>query len=457
MVKSKSPKTRSGRSYGAYVRDKSTSRGRSTSLKKRMDPITAAATAGTVADAVRRVANAYTSTREAMDYGSGNSKVSYFKGTSTLAGKIGKSQKQVKRNMYSKKKKGLSKYGMSQLGITYREEQRLQDIGTDNNESRLIGHYSLPVAATYYNVFRSLLKALALKAGIHVESLTATHGFSGNQIPQIVFFYYKTWTDADLESKLYAPDPLPTTWQTWADGLADWFLTQFTEDPRAMRWLAVELRPATTYNQLNTSKVRINLPQSKIIIRSKSCLKFQNQSGTYATASTVITSDDVNNVPVEASMYYVKGNKFIHQNRKVSGTDAFGGLGFSNTYTINQVGAEPCPAYEIINCTGKSKINMDPGHIKTSIISYSNSMSFGSYIRMLCKRIPSQTAAGWSLNTTEYMANIGHARGIHVDRVVGLLAGAVRLLVEVELTQQIACQLKKDTSTDQYEVQRPTS
>jgi len=86
-----------------------------------------------------------------------NTKVSYVKKggmSGRLAGKLRKKGKKVNRKYNS----------MQQKGILYREEFRFQDdIGTAN-ESRLVGHTSIPIRATYYNVFRALIKCLMAKA-----------------------------------------------------------------------------------------------------------------------------------------------------------------------------------------------------------------------------------------------------------------------------------------------------
>jgi hypothetical protein len=381
----------------------------------------------------------------------GNRKVSNMP-SGTLSGKIRGSAYTVSR------KGGLTKYGMAQKGITYREEFRLQD-ATGANEARLIGHTSLPIKATYYNIFRALLKTLFNRAGINIDALSAPTGLSATNQIQILVSYYSDWTTTNVTTQTFTPANASSTWVAIMDEFADFMKGQFVEDPRSIRWLNLELRPPSTYNVLSPQRVRLSLAQTKFVIHSKSALKFQNQSGTWVTATADVEEDDVTNVPVQCNMYYIVGNQFINQNRKVSATVGLGDLGFSNTYQKNDVGAEAQPAYEVLNCVGRTKVTMDPGHIKTSIISYSKTLYFGEILRMLMRKDLSILTGGWLFNDTQYIKSAGHSRAIHIDRVIGSATAdtgvMVRLATEVELTQQVACLTKFDYSTDQYEVQRP--
>lgn len=385
------------------------------------------------------------------DKARGNSKVSHMS-SGTLAGKVKKPLKKVSRKL--KGKYGMTKYAMSQKGITTREEFRKADTGLTANESRFIGHTSLPVRATYYNMFRAVIKMLMLKAGIHIDALTSITTFASANVPRINVKYYTSWQPlASLASNTWTPTGAEAsgTWKVFCDAFADWILTLPQEDPRNVRWFSIELLPPAAYNSAGPQRIIVPLAQFKIHIVSKSMLKFQNQSGKYATETDVLQTDDLNNVPVEVNMYYVKGNQFINQNRKSSAAQGLNFLGFDETYVQNQIGSEPAPAYEITNCTGKSKVYMDPGHIKTSIISYRKSLSFGALMRMFVKKTVG-TAVGWEFADDTYNKSLGHCRGIHVDRVIGSKEGQVRLLIELELQQQVACTGYIDTHTDQYEV-----
>jgi len=252
------------------------------------------------------------------------------------------------------------------------------------------------------------------------------------------------------------PGPGALTWKAISDGLADWFLNlgAANQDPLRIRWKTVEYRPNLSYSSEDPSKVIVDLGQTYVTIKSKSMLKVQNQSGVYKGATEAekeATTDDVDNVPVELSTYYVTGNQFIHQNARTSAPLAFGFLGFSQTFTNTTPGSEPPPAYEILNCTNRVKMTMDPGHVKTSIISYSKTMTFGNTLRLLVKRAGS--ASVWDFNDNSYIKSAGHSRALHVDRVIGATTGKVRLMGEVELKQQVMINGSRNTATDQYEVQ----
>lgn len=369
-----------------------------------------------------------------------------------MAGKIKGKGRAVNRNA-----KGMSKYMLSQKGITTREEFRATDSHDGGNESRLIGHTSLPVRATYYNIFRALVKCIMLKAGAHIGSLEdAILGTGGS----CAIRYYTNWQSTTLLTKDFTVGN-NITWKQFTDGLADFFLNNFDEDPQVIRFVQIEFIPDASYNSNMYSRQCLSFNQTKIHINSKSQLKFQNQSAIYREAvlgEYEAQADDVNNVPLECHTYYCKGNQFIHQNRRKSATIGYGFLGFDETYIKNTPGAEPVPAYQILNCTGKDKYIVDPGHIKTSVISYKGTLPFLDVLRKLVRK-QDQTGPGlkkWEFNDNAFIKSLGHARAIHCDRVVGstdAVSAKVKLMVEIELTQQMAVIGKMNTSTDQYEVQ----
>lgn len=361
-----------------------------------------------------------------------------------LAGKLKKKGKRVNRN-YS---------ALKQKGILTREEFRFQDDIATNNESRVIGHTSLPIRATYYNLFRALIKSVMLKAGVTVPALTETTQIKGS----FQIFYYSDWSTGTLLNNAYAFGGLnPLTWKVIMDGFADWFLTlqgAAGNDPLRIRWKSFEYRPEVTYVAENLSRVIIDLGQTYCTIHSKSMLKIQNQSGVYKGAGAEVedaTSDDVDCVPIELSTYYVTGNQFIHQSARTSIPVGLGFLGFQTTYFNSNPGSEPPPAYEILNCTNRVKITMDPGHIKTSIISYKKKMLFGQALRLLIRR--SSTGQSFEWNDNAYIKNAGHSRILHADRVIGATSGKVRLMGEVEVQQTVMVSANRNVATDQYETQ----
>ena len=381
--------------------------------------------------------------QEKKEKNSSNTKVSYVKKggySGVLAGKIKKPGKRINRKYNN----------MQQLGISTREEVRFQDdIGT-NNESRLIGHTSLPVRATYYNMWRAIIKALALKLGIHIPALTESVSLGAT----LYILYYENWTTNVVSTANYVINPLTSyTWQSLADAVADWFLSfgslfSNTADPTRIRWDRIRFVPSAL---IDGSVVELPFSQLFITVYSKSMLKFQNQSGVYkGTEPKEASTDDVDNVPVECHTYYIKGNQFIHQNRKSSAPIGFSFLGFDQTFNNNVVGSEPVPANQILNCTGKDKIMMDPGQIKTSIISYKKKMLVSQLIRMLVRKVGT---GAWIFNDDCYVKSLGHARALHIDRVIGAFSGKVRLMGECELKQVVMVNGTRNTATDQYEKQ----
>lgn len=396
---------------------------------------------------------------------SGNSKVTYVNGQ--MSGKYQSVGKPVSRKRIGKKG-GLSKFGMAQKGITYREEYRDPAPIVTTTESQIIAHTSLPEKATYYNLWRAVLKTLFVKGGAVVDSLTNATGMvtAGTQIK---LKWYPSVTAVGLEIWTYNIDPAyATTWQKLFDDVADSFLTGATDiyasNVNMIRWVEMELVPNSTFSTSSYNRVRMTLQYLNVDVRSKSCLKLQNQSGRWAETDPEHdgppTIDDVNAIPVECNMYYATGNNLVHMNRREMLSNGYGDLGKYQTFAQNDKGAEPAPAYEYINCTGKDKFIIDPGHIKTSIISHRKVYKFGEILNLLIRRAASVVGGASVTYANAFVSNVyqptlGHIRALHIDRVIGAKTGSVRIVTEFELYQQIACYGPENTATDQYEVQRP--
>jgi len=375
----------------------------------------------------------------------GNSKVSNMNGQ--MSGKM------MGRGLrVSRKKTVMSPYWFAQKGVSVREEFRIQDDTAGTNESRFVGHISMPLNTVYYSLWYAILKQLFVKAGAYVGSLTEVSQ-NVTTSSSIVVNYYTSWLSTNALSKAYTPGS-NLTWKALFDGFANWMLTQFEEDPREIRIVDIEYLGATAFSRTDYNRVRLNFPQIKIHVKTKSMLKIQNQSSFGGSGS----EDDVTNIPVELHTYYVKGNQFINQNLKKSYEPGYGAFGFDETFAKNSVGAEAPPAYQILNCTGKDKSNLDPGHIKTSIISHSG-VYRAQWLLSQCVTLVntgSTLPRYWKIGGNLYNS-LGHSRGIHIDRVIGSTGTGsgdkVRINTEMEFVIASAAICPINTATDQYETQ----
>jgi len=213
-----------------------------------------------------------------------------------LAGKFRKKGKKVKRSYNP----------MTQQGILTREEFRFQDNVATQNETRLIGHTSVPVRATWYNIFRALIKTIFAKAGVTMPALTDTTDVKG----EIKLQFYTDWsTGAFVSANWTIPvnGGNPITWKVLADGYADYILTLGVSnyEPDKLRFKTIEYVPEASYASKNVSRVQLSFSQLYCTVHSKSMLKFQNQSGNYKTGildQPSASMDEVDNVPVDQSV-----------------------------------------------------------------------------------------------------------------------------------------------------------
>lgn len=390
-------------------------------------------------------------TDKTKDVAVANTKVSAIKKTNKKTNKKGIS----KFTSESKKVNREKNEDMRQKGITVRVEHRFEDLIAGSNESRIIGHTSIPCALTWYNACRALIKCVFGYAGIHVPAFTEACGMKGT----IQFKYYDDWHSSTLNTSVYSiPTTTPLTWDALSGSVAEFIRTLGVvgKEPDKMRWISIEYLPEDAFNKNYPGRINLPMSQMYVTIHSKSMLKFQNQSGVYREATPAelyASTDDVDAIPVEVYTYYVTGNLFIHQNTRKSAAIGMAGLGFDETFTNNQVGSEPVPAHQILNCTGKDKFILDPGHIKTSIMSYKKKILFSQLIRMLFRRGPGSGTNPWDFQVDGYVKSLGHARALHIDRVVGREVGKVRLGGELEVKQNIMVEAKQNFATDQVEFQ----
>lgn len=399
----------------------------------------------------------------------GNAVKSLFKKGKTKVGRVTSVSGRLKGKTYGpgkpvnrkiKNDKGLlTKYGLAVNGVSQRQEVRWQDPSTGGNESRVVGHMSLPASLCYYNIFRSLIKFLFNKAGVYVPSLEqAADGMTGGNTA-ITLSYYNNWTDSGNTMTSVTYNAVGNvTYRTIADGLANKVL-EIGADMRDIRWIYVELIPQTGgYSAYSLKRTKLNLASMKFEVKNKSMLKFQNQSGIYPAAGGDAPSDnDVNNIPIECHAYYANGNQFVHQNLRTGIIPETGSnCTFNVSFAPNVNGSEPRPFYEYLNCSGKEKLLLEAGDIKTSIMTYHSTKTFGDYMRLLLKLTTSITQPVQKIMDASYVKALGHTRIFWCDRVIGNMStegGRVRLMYEAEIFMQVACNAKTIYVTDQYDNQ----
>lgn len=361
-------------------------------------------------------------------------------GPGRLRGKLKKSQKRVRRV----KVKPLKGFALQNAGVSVKFENRFQDIATTANEAQIVGHMTLPAAQTFYNVIRAMLKKIMSEFGVHLSSfMDVAGGYSGWQI-QLVFYPDWLTPDSTIPSAVSYTIPAVGDWNGVTQGIAN-SLLGIGEDLCKVRWLYVRL-----IDGAGKVPVEMNLEYMYFQIKSKSEFKVQNQTLASDQGSATDTAadqeTDVHNVPLQGYCYYVKGNQLIHfRGKKAVPVTGAGLLYFKEEISTNGINSEARPAREYINCVGKSKFTLDPGDIKTSVISHNGMYKWREIIKNCFNRANGSPANEYS---DVAFKKFGHSRFMHFDKVIGKTGTRISLAGEVEFSMTTACYTTRNRITE---------
>lgn len=179
----------------------------------------------------------------------------------------------------------------------------------------------------------------------------------------------------------------------------------------------------------NNRVVKVNLQDARFNIFVKSALKIQNRS----VAADGDDEMDVNNVPVYGKLYNGTGNGFLQRTVDnigfLNGTSVQAPVAIDGSSTTNF--AEPPSPVEFTHCKRYSKIYVNPGHIKTNVITFKSSIDVNKFwIKMLHYYIPT--------SSYEYI-DFGKFSMFGLERVIAKLSGEVS--PGIKITYEIDCKL----------------
>jgi len=297
-----------------------------------------------------------------------------------------------------------------------------------------IGHSTWVRDEIREQFFRVLLKGLLSKMGIPVRSikdplpLKQNDVFTLDWIPEVNGALQNTVvtlgaTAADNTLQLIAA-ALLTVFEADADHLTG---------PMFQR---IQYR-----NAGDTYRVDINLIHAKIKMHIKSALKLQNQ-----TLASGADADNVDNIPVYGKSYEGLGNGAF-TNAQVTPLRAEYFVATASNGVILQVGTvatgmseQPPPKY-FKNVKKFGKAMLEPGEIKTSILSDTNSYS-----------VPYLSQLLYSNNTTLQYYRRGSFRFFGLEHMIQSTASTASIKVVGEINWRCAMQMntKWVNQTDEY-------
>lgn len=359
---------------------------------------------------------------------------------STVKRPVGSTKAAMKGKLYGpqKKVKGptikkLKGFKLANAAVSIKFENRFEDTGSVANESQIVGHGTLPVSQVAFNTFRALIKKIFAEKGVHISSFTDGCGVFVNW--NIAFYFYPEWMTPNTTAPSSVNNVIPALgdWNQVVYNMAN-NLAAISFDFYKVRWLFVRL-----LNPSSGIEVEMNLEYMYFQQKSKSLMKVQNQSLATDNVETPAGADqdtDVHNVPIQGHCYYVTGNQLIHFRAKKAVPVGGNGTYYKEEFATNAINSEPRPAKEYVNCTGRSSFILDPGDIKTSIISHNGIYKWTDIMRQCYVRANSGVGQDSAQDTYR---KFGHTRFMHFDKVIGKTGTRISLAGECQYELTTAC------------------
>lgn len=384
-----------------------------------------------------------------------NTRTAYLGGKVKARSKVSRKQSRIVKSGKNRGKKLLTRLGLQNKGVRQCQEIRFvsktDQVAADRYESIQIGHTSMPTKTVMMNVMRALIKHVLskvcdIKDFTHVATQNVPYGYKFTTGDILKITYYPDW-QADTTADMTVTIIPGSTFEDIATAFFDQFKVLYsTGESETIRYSVFTYTPVGVTGYAPFAR---ELRSLSVECEVKSSLKVQNR-----TINTVGNdeADDVDNVPLQGYLYKCKGNNLRNKSqRRVLrgiGPDSFyrandiilfdgitratpGTLLNSGEYVqlnINQSAqvkpSEPAKPYEIDNCISSSKIRMNPGAIKTSILSQKYKVSFHYMMGLLC-------TGALIGNAMRYEKDKGFTQVMHLEKVIGSTNSSVAISAEV--------------------------
>jgi len=403
-----------------------------------------------------------------------------------LAGKVRASKKVSKKLSYRKKrgrKKGKrvkTRLGMAVTGVHASEEHRFvskQNMAiADYYETVQIGHTSIPQRPVLLNMCRALLK-YSLKKIVHIKEFgtvmtdnAAGIAFQAGDV--LRWNFYGNWDSNTLNNFFVTVQGADSFESVTHRLLAQIVLYANDGNLNNLRWHDFTYDPTDANPGNKYSWYTIPLQSLKVELKTKSSLKVQNRTTNLVGVED--ESDDVDNVPVTGYLYNCKGNNFVSKSERsiLKGIDTSTIGGGANTknndvilfegtarsvtgvfttgeaqYFPGGIGeqtffkpAEPPKPYQVVNCKKATKIRINPGGIKTSVLTASTTTGFSYMLSLLAG-----DNDGVQRAEQKYCPKLGYCNVMFIEKVIGSKTSPVSIAAEVQFDSWISVTAKGDS------------
>lgn len=406
-----------------------------------------------------------------------------------LAGKV-RAKKRVSRKLSYRKKRGKGKgkifktrLGLSSVGVHVSEEHRFVSktdmVEADRYEAVQVGHTSMPQKTVLLNMCRALLK-YCLKKATYIKDFTTvvTSLPSGNAFQVGDTFrwqFYGNWDSNTLNNFTVTFNETDTYEHVARNLMYQIILYADANNLSNLRWHQFEYDPVDSGHNKYPWFV-VPLQNLSVQLETKSSLKLQNR--TVNIVGVEDDANDVDNVPVIGYLYNCKGNNFLQKTERsiLKGIDSGSVGGSANTKnndiilfegTKRQLGslygtgatadavfgnysaaessffkpAEPPKPYQVVNCKKATKIRINPGGIKTSVLTAKTKTGFSYMLALLAG-----DNDGVIVAEQKYSPKLGYCNVMYLEKVIGSKTSPVAVAAEVQFDCWISVSAKGDAN-----------
>jgi len=291
-------------------------------------------------------------------------------------------------------------YKMAFRGLEYKKEG-VQAIQDDN--CVYIGHHSTPIDPFFRYTVYTIMKKLLNKKGIDLSDLNMLQGEQLKAGDTITFRYIQRpgLGPITITTNIAVGD----TYLQLFDSMVNSLYSEMNNGLLGYSSKILDINYNTT-----DDRVILVLVDASVSILTKSALKMQNRSVAVAADNE---ADDVNNVPLIGKIYGGSGNALIFrstwENPVIVGNDTTGQM-VRAAGTVDQL-KEPPQGYSFHNCNTVGKVRLQPGDIKTSVLTYKKTFkldtAFGIFSLNYCYA-----------SDTNAVAKIGSFRVFGLEQVI---------------------------------------
>lgn len=291
-----------------------------------------------------------------------------------------------------------------------------------------VGHCTCPPNRLRYMMLHAILKAVMAPLGNYPESVTSPFplivagdifqiAYKVNSEPttSVTFFAFTFGSTADTPETVVASIMLAAL---------------FIALTNQVEFIRAEYIPHTTNTRMKY--YRLLLSNAKLVISSKSAFKIQNRSITNISDDD---ANDVDNVPLFGKSYSGSGNGTQNQKdqagfRPFIAHNLYGVI--SRAAGTSDAVKEPPNPYTFMNVKGTSKVHLDPGQLKTSVLTYSATIPF---YRLLPAMFGDVT------DPTYKKTNVGKFSLFALERMIHATSEELQLYCAYEHNLELSCYL----------------